>query len=53
LMTATAWLGRVDVKAFPWHKVAEAFRHLGASGVVEKDALDLVDVVRRRVEQRD
>jgi len=53
LMTATAWLGRVDVKAFPWHKIAEAFRHLGPSGIAEKAALDLVDSVRRRVEQRD
>lgn len=53
LMTATAWLGRVDVKAFPWHKVAEAYRHLSPSGIGEKAALDLVDQIRRRVEQRD
>lgn len=53
LMTATAWLGRVDVKAFPWHKVAEAYRHLSPTGIGEKEALDLVDVIRRRVEARD
>lgn len=53
LMTATAWLGRVDVKAFPWHKVAEAYRHLAPVGIDEKTSLDLVDIVRRRVEQRD
>lgn len=53
LMTATAWLGRVDVKAFPWHKVAEAYRHLSPAGIGEKDALDLVDAIRRRVEARE
>jgi hypothetical protein len=50
LMTATAWLGRVDLKAFPWHKVADAYRYLAPTGCDEKQALDLVDVVRRRVE---
>ncbi len=50
LMTAVSWLGRVDVKAFPWHKVADAFRHLHPSGITEKQVLDLVDEVRRRVE---
>ena len=53
LMTAVSWLGRVDLKAFPWHKVAEAYRHLAPSGISEKEALDLVDAVRRRVEARD
>ncbi|MFO7567233.1 MAG: STAS/SEC14 domain-containing protein [Enhygromyxa sp.] len=53
LMTATAWLGRVDVKAFPWHKVAEAYRHLSPTGIDEKEALDLVDAIRRRVEARE
>ena len=52
LMTATAWLGRVDVKAFPWHKVADAYRHLTPSGITEKQTLDLVDEVRRRVEDQ-
>jgi hypothetical protein len=50
LMTATAWLGRVDLKAFAWHKVADAYRHLAPTGLDEKQALDLVDEVRRRVE---
>lgn len=52
LMTATAWLGRVDLRAFPWHKVADAYRYLAPTGCDEKQALDLVDVVRRRVEDR-
>ncbi|KIG17395.1 hypothetical protein DB30_03314 [Enhygromyxa salina] len=50
LMTATAWLGRVDLKAFPWHRVADAYRHLAPTGIGEKQALDLVDEVRARVE---
>lgn len=53
LMTAIAWLGRVDLKAFPWHKVADAYRHLAPTGIDEKQALDLVDEVRRRVEARE
>ncbi|NJK33454.1 MAG: hypothetical protein HC927_14200 [Deltaproteobacteria bacterium] len=52
LMTAVSWLGRVDVKAFPWHKIGDAFRHLSPEGVSEKQALDLVDQLRRRVEDR-
>ncbi|PRQ09476.1 hypothetical protein [Enhygromyxa salina] len=50
LMTATAWLGRVDLEAFPWHRIADAYRHLSPTGVGEKQALDLVDEVRARVE---
>lgn len=53
LMIAVSWLGRVDVKAFPWHKVAAAYQHLGPSGINEKETLDLVDSVRRRVEGRE
>ena len=53
LMMATAWLGRIDLKAFPWHKVADAYRHLGPTGISELQALDLVDEVRRRVEARE
>jgi hypothetical protein len=53
LMTATGWLGRVDVRAFPWHRLSDAFRHLEPRGVDEKQALDLVDTIRRRVEARD
>jgi hypothetical protein len=51
LMTATAWLGRVDVKAFPWHKITDAYRHLSPEGITEKETLALVDAVRRRVEE--
>src|SRR5688572_1959298 len=27
-MTATAWLGRIDVTSFAWHKLADAYHHL-------------------------
>ena len=50
LMTATAWLGRIDVKAFAWHKLGEAFRHLAPDGVTEARALELVESVRQRAE---
>lgn len=50
LMTAVSWLGRVDVKAFPWHKIAEAHRNLKPEGISERQALDMADKTRRRVE---
>ncbi|PRQ05437.1 hypothetical protein ENSA5_02570 [Enhygromyxa salina] len=50
LMTATAWLGRIDIKAFPWHKLAEAVDHLAPVGLSVAEALDLVDLVRHRAE---
>jgi hypothetical protein len=50
-MTATSWLGRIDVTSFPWHKLAEAYRHLSPRDVTEKRALELLDIVRRRAEQ--
>jgi hypothetical protein len=50
-VTATAWLGRIDVTTFAWHKLAEAYRHLSPRGVSEQRALELVDIVRRRAEQ--
>ncbi|MFV8755773.1 STAS/SEC14 domain-containing protein [Nannocystaceae bacterium ST9] len=50
LMTAVSWLGRVDLRAFPWHKVADAYLHLAPQGITQKEALDLVDAIRRRVE---
>jgi hypothetical protein len=50
LMTAVSWLGRVDLRAFPWHKVADAYQHLAPEGITQKEALDLVDEIRRRVE---
>jgi hypothetical protein len=50
LMTAVSWLGRVELRAFPWHKVGEAFQHLAPEGITEKEALDLIEVIRRRVD---
>ena len=50
LMTATAWLGRIDIKTFAWHKLGEAFRHLAPEGISEARALELVDTVRQRAE---
>jgi hypothetical protein len=50
-MTATAWLGRIDVTSFPWHKLAEACHHLSPRDVTQQRALELVDIVRRRAEQ--
>jgi hypothetical protein len=51
LMTATAWLGRVNVRAFPWHKVEDAHRYLAPTGIDEQATLDLVAAVRSRAEQ--
>lgn len=53
LMTAVSWLGRVDLRAFPWHKVADAYLHLAPQGITQKETLDLVDAIRRRVESVD
>ncbi len=53
LMTAVSWLGRVDLRAFPWHKVADAYRHLVPQGITENQTLDLIDAIRRRVEGRE
>lgn len=50
-VTATAWLGRIDVTTFAWHKLAEAYRHLSPRDVTERRALELVDIVRRSAEQ--
>ncbi len=50
LMTAVSWLGRVELRAFPWHKVADAYLHLAPQGITQKETLDLVDAIRRRVE---
>lgn len=50
-VTATAWLGRIDVTTFAWHKLAEAYRHLSPHDVTEQRALELVDIVRRSAEQ--
>lgn len=50
-VTATAWLGRIDVTTFAWHKLVEAYRHLSPRDVTEQRALELVDIVRRKAEQ--
>lgn len=50
-VTATAWLGRIDVTTFAWHKLSEAYRHLSPRDVTEARALELVDIVRRSAEQ--
>jgi hypothetical protein len=50
-MTATGWLGRIDVTSFAWHKLADAYRHLSPRDVTEQRAIELVDIVRRRAEQ--
>jgi hypothetical protein len=49
LMIATAWLGRIDAKAFAWDDLAAAYRFLEPQGISEQEVLDLVDVLRRRV----
>jgi hypothetical protein len=48
---ATAWLGRIDVTTFAWHKLAEAYRHLSPRDVSEQRALELVGIVRHGAEQ--
>jgi hypothetical protein len=50
-VTATAWLGRIDVTTFAWHKLVEAYRHLSPRDVTQARALELVDIVRRSAEQ--
>lgn len=50
-VTATAWLGRIDVTTFAWHKLAEAYRHLSPRDVSERRAIELVNIVRRQAEQ--
>lgn len=51
LMTATTWLGRIDIRTFPWHRLHDAFRHLAPRDVEERAALNLLDAVRRRAER--
>lgn len=51
LVTATTWLGRIDVRTFAWHRLVDAVRHLAPRGVSERDVLALVETVRRRAEQ--
>jgi hypothetical protein len=50
-VTAIAWLGRIDVTTFAWHKLAEAYRHLSPRDVTEQRAIELVDIVRRHAEE--
>jgi hypothetical protein len=52
LMIATAWLGRIDARAFGWHELTAAYRFLAPTGVSEAEAVELVDEVRRRVSAR-
>jgi len=50
-LTATTWLGHIDVTSFPWHKLTDAYWHLSPRDVSERRALELVDIVRKRAEQ--
>lgn len=50
LMTATSWLGRVRIETFAWHEIDEAHQRLAPADVSEARVRELVELVRRRVE---
>lgn len=51
-MTAMSWQWPVQVKMFAWHKLREAHAYLAPAGVEAGELLELVEQVRREVEER-